>query len=140
MPVKESRGEYMLSRHSATKEEGLTQVGRGLGRVGWAFSRRADRFATWTAHSRNPSTPCRGASHAWHPICFEHQRFFRNFTNLSFGAHMSATVDLICLSHLRWNFVYQRPNHLMSRCARKRRVFFFEEPINDVDCPSLEIS
>lgn len=39
--------------------------------------------------------------------------------------------DLICLSHLRWNFVYQRPQHLMSRCARDRRVFFVEEPIID---------
>lgn len=39
------------------------------------------------------------------------------------------TVDLICLSHLRWNFVFQRPQHLMTRCARERRVFFVEEPI-----------
>ena len=36
--------------------------------------------------------------------------------------------DLICLSHLRWNFVYQRPQHMMTRCARDRRVFFVEEP------------
>lgn len=38
-------------------------------------------------------------------------------------------VDLICLSHLRWNFVFQRPQHLMSRFARQRRVYFLEEPI-----------
>jgi UDP-galactopyranose mutase len=38
--------------------------------------------------------------------------------------------DLICFSHLRWDFVYQRPNHLMSRAARTRRVFFVEEPID----------
>lgn len=37
--------------------------------------------------------------------------------------------DLVCLSHLRWNFVYQRPQHLMSRCARERRVFYIEEPL-----------
>src|SRR4051812_44086245 len=37
--------------------------------------------------------------------------------------------DLLCLSHLRWNFVFQRPQHLMSRFARERRVFFFEEPV-----------
>ena len=36
--------------------------------------------------------------------------------------------DLICLSHLRWQFVFQRPQHLMSRFARQRRVFFVEEP------------
>ena len=38
-------------------------------------------------------------------------------------------TDLVCFSHLRWDFVYQRPQHLLSRCARKRRVFFVEEPI-----------
>jgi UDP-galactopyranose mutase len=40
-----------------------------------------------------------------------------------------AMPDLVCLSHLRWNFVFQRPQHLMSRFARDRRVFFVEEPV-----------
>ena len=35
---------------------------------------------------------------------------------------------LICFSHLRWNFVFQRPQHLMSRFARDRRVVYWEEP------------
>ena len=39
--------------------------------------------------------------------------------------------DVVCLSHLRWNFVYQRPQHLMSRFARHARVFFVEEPLWD---------
>ena len=37
-------------------------------------------------------------------------------------------MDLICFSHLRWNFVYQRPQHLMSRFAKQERVFLIEEP------------
>jgi len=37
--------------------------------------------------------------------------------------------DLICFSHLRWSFVFQRPQHLLSRYARERRVFFVEEPM-----------
>jgi glycosyltransferase involved in cell wall biosynthesis len=37
--------------------------------------------------------------------------------------------DLIVFSHLRWDFVYQRPQHLLSRFAAKRRVFFIEEPV-----------
>lgn len=49
------------------------------------------------------------------------------------------TADVLCLSHLRWGFVYQRPNHLMSRCARDRRVFFVEEPHFDVDVPFLDV-
>jgi UDP-galactopyranose mutase len=48
--------------------------------------------------------------------------------------------DLICFSHLRWNFVFQRPQHLMTRFARERRVFFFEEPIFDSDKPTLELT
>jgi UDP-galactopyranose mutase len=39
------------------------------------------------------------------------------------------TQDLLCFSHLRWDFVYQRPNHLMARAARDRRVYFVEEPV-----------
>lgn len=35
---------------------------------------------------------------------------------------------LICFSHLRWNFVFQRPQHLMSRFVRDRRVIYWEEP------------
>ena len=38
------------------------------------------------------------------------------------------TRDIVCFSHLRWDFVYQRPNHLMARAADDRRVYFVEEP------------
>ncbi|MBZ0290394.1 MAG: glycosyltransferase family 1 protein, partial [Anaerolineae bacterium] len=37
--------------------------------------------------------------------------------------------DLICISHLRWDFVWQRPQHVLSRLARQYRMFFVEEPI-----------
>ena len=52
----------------------------------------------------------------------------------------SGSADLLCLSHLRWNFVYQRPQHLMSRYAKTRRVFFVEEPMfEDVSEPRVSI-
>jgi UDP-galactopyranose mutase len=38
-------------------------------------------------------------------------------------------TTLICFSHLRWNFVFQRPQHLMSRFAREMNVIYWEEPI-----------
>jgi UDP-galactopyranose mutase len=56
------------------------------------------------------------------------------------ATHLGESPDLICLSHLRWNFVFQRPQHLMVRFARNRRVYFVEEPIfDDIDQPSLSI-
>jgi len=48
--------------------------------------------------------------------------------------------DLVCLSHLRWDAVFQRPQHLMSRCAFERRVYFVEEPVFSDSIPRLEIS
>ncbi len=36
---------------------------------------------------------------------------------------------LVCFSHLRWDFVYQRPQHLLSRLARGLRVLYIEEPV-----------
>jgi glycosyltransferase involved in cell wall biosynthesis len=58
------------------------------------------------------------ADHVWiSPVCA-----------LQFARPMSLP-DVLCFSHLRWNFVYQRPQHLLGRCARDRRVFFFEEPV-----------
>ena len=48
--------------------------------------------------------------------------------------------DLICFSHLRWDFVYQRPQHLLKRCARERRVFFVEEPVFDNGSMRLDVS
>ena len=46
--------------------------------------------------------------------------------------------DLICFCHLRWNFVFQRPQHLLTRFARHRRVFFIEEPVFDSDVPRID--
>ncbi len=48
--------------------------------------------------------------------------------------------DVVCLSHLRWNFVFQRPQHLMTRFGRDRRVFFFEEPVFDAEISELRIA
>jgi UDP-galactopyranose mutase len=47
--------------------------------------------------------------------------------------------DLVCLSHLRWGFVYQRPQHLLSRFAKHQRVFFIEEPVPTTGAPRIEI-
>ena len=37
--------------------------------------------------------------------------------------------NLIVFCHLRWEFVYQRPQHILSRLARNYRILIVEEPI-----------
>lgn len=45
------------------------------------------------------------------------------------GNKVAHVEDLVCFSHLRWNFVYQRPQHLLSRASHQWRVWYVEEPI-----------
>lgn len=45
---------------------------------------------------------------------------------------------LVVFSHLRWNFVYQRPQHLLSRLAQQWRVIFIEEPMLKAGLNELE--
>jgi UDP-galactopyranose mutase len=58
------------------------------------------------------------------------------------AGHREADPLLLCLSHLRWNFVFQRPQHLLTRAAAGWPVIFFEEPIRraDITVPRLDIS
>ena len=56
-----------------------------------------------------------------------------NSTSSQIGLH-SGGIDgtaelLICFSHLRWDFVFQRPQHVMSRFSGNRTVIFWEEPL-----------
>jgi UDP-galactopyranose mutase len=38
-------------------------------------------------------------------------------------------MNIICFSHLRWNFVYQRPQHLLARFSTAYTIYYVEEPI-----------
>jgi beta-glucosidase/6-phospho-beta-glucosidase/beta-galactosidase/glycosyltransferase involved in cell wall biosynthesis len=55
----------------------------------------------------------------------------------------TGTPDLVVLSHLRWSWVWQRPQHLVSRFAVRRRregasVWFVEEPVaGEVEVPQI---
>ncbi|BBF70667.1 UDP-galactopyranose mutase [Sphingomonas bisphenolicum] len=48
-------------------------------------------------------------------------------------------MTLVCFSHLRWDFVFQRPQHLMSRLAAKWPVLFWEEPVGGAGEAWLEL-
>lgn len=46
---------------------------------------------------------------------------------------------LLCLSHLRWQFVLQRPQHLMTRFAERYTVIFWEEATEQPGAPMLDV-
>ncbi|WP_192823302.1 glycosyltransferase family 1 protein [Rufibacter sp. LB8] len=53
----------------------------------------------------------------------------KNATAQTIETYLQSVSALVCLSHLRWDFVYQRPQHLLSRFAKHTQLFFFEEPL-----------
>jgi UDP-galactopyranose mutase len=66
----------------------------------------------------------------------------RTSLNIRSGTAKGSLQTLICFSHLRWNFVHQRPQHLMSLFARDRRVVFWEEPVraSEGSAPLLDMT
>lgn len=50
-----------------------------------------------------------------------------NVKNKSKNTH---SYDIIVFCHLRWGFVYQRPQHIISRLSQKYNILFVEEPIH----------
>jgi UDP-galactopyranose mutase len=47
---------------------------------------------------------------------------------------------IVCFSHLRWDLVFQRPQHIMTRLSESFDVVYWEEPHLDAGCegPRLE--
>jgi UDP-galactopyranose mutase len=46
----------------------------------------------------------------------------------------------LCFSHLRWDFVFQRPQHLLTRFSRRFPVVVWEEPLlGGTEAPSLNV-
>ena len=53
-----------------------------------------------------------------------------------------ALPDLVCFAHLHWDFVWQRPQHLLSRFAQHGRVFYVEDAFyhsDDLVEPHIEV-
>jgi UDP-galactopyranose mutase len=42
-------------------------------------------------------------------------------------------MNIFCFSHLRWDFVYQRPQNLFTRFSKQHKIYFVEEPIFSED-------
>ncbi len=49
-------------------------------------------------------------------------------------------MNIVCVSHLRWDFVFQRPQHLLTRAAREGRVWYIEEPVFGDGPARLEVT
>lgn len=54
------------------------------------------------------------------------------------NTHLHSHYDMIVFCHLRWDFVYQRPQHLISRLSKNLKILVVEEPVGRTDHKELE--
>ncbi len=68
------------------------------------------------------------------------QRFFPHYLSVQAPPTIQGVTmtTIIVFSHLRWDFVYQRPQHLLTRLAENYKIAFVEEPIFREHESSLE--
>jgi glycosyltransferase involved in cell wall biosynthesis len=76
-----------------------------------------------SVRSREPFSSASGVEHA-----------------LETGTASHSTVPIIVHSHLRWDFVWQRPQQLLSRLVAHHPILFVEEPAESTSEPSLDVS
>lgn len=61
-------------------------------------------------------------------------------TMTSPSAFPSPRPQIVCFSHLRWNLVFQRPQHIMTRLADSFDIIYWEEPREEADCTSPRLA
>ena len=54
------------------------------------------------------------------------------------GRREDAPIIVHC--HLRWDFVWQRPQQILSRLARNHPVLFVEDPVHDLGPARLDVT
>ena len=54
--------------------------------------------------------------------------FLENLMPVQSLPSLDKKIQLICFSHLRWKFVWQRPQHLLTQASKAYSVIFVEEP------------
>ncbi len=98
-------------------------------RPDWQDPSRWHECGLWDVNTRIPTLP-RSLNAAFARSFFEAQALLSGSQkSRNDNEHQESFMTLIVYSHLRWDFVFQRPQHLMTRLAAHTRVVFVEEPM-----------
>jgi protoporphyrinogen oxidase/beta-glucosidase/6-phospho-beta-glucosidase/beta-galactosidase/glycosyltransferase involved in cell wall biosynthesis len=118
-----------LARDSGIEVEGICLY-PVIGRPDWEDPRQWHRSGLWDVDPDDPlraPTLVRDYARAY----LQARRLLEAPPSPAYG--LTNMRQLLVFSHLRWDFVYQRPQHLLSRFGQRWNVVFFEEPVYDVD-------
>src|SRR5262249_18897261 len=100
-------------------------------RMSDAAGRRKPLAAGNSRRSRRPAGAALSRIVRWRGTCFPAfgTRPCPDWRQLPERIRMPENFAIVVFSHLRWDFVFQRPQHLLSGLAQHHRVLFIEEPV-----------
>ena len=103
------------------------------------------RSGLWDLDRQGPDPCARQLQHPYDHALLLAQRTMRRFHSFITSAREARENNmkipvLIVFSHLRWGFVFQRPQHLLTRLAQHYRILFVEEPIYQAGAEEIHTS
>lgn len=90
------------------------------------------RSGLWSVDHTGPDRLARILEPVYATALRQAQRLAGNLcltTNARSGREGDSMQTIVVFCHLRWDFVYQRPQHLMTQLAQHYNIVFVEEPI-----------
>jgi UDP-galactopyranose mutase len=113
-----------------------------IDRPDWEDQHHWHRSGLWDVALHSPDPLARVLVPHYAAAMHQAQRLTRNLcsTDAPPGQKGADMPPIIVFSHLRWDFVYQRPQQLLSRLAQHYRILFVEEPVYDPGVPFMEQS
>ena len=100
-------------------------------RPDWDDAGHWHRSGLWDVEHHGPEpSHARKLHFPYAKALLRRQRRDRHSLPASTSSRKDVSVPhLVVFSHLRWDFVFQRPQHLLSRLAKTYSVVFVEEPV-----------
>lgn len=111
-------------------------------RPDWDEPDRWHASGLWDVVTDGPNAMSRRLVQPYAAALMHSQIYIDHFisTTARYGNKGISMQTIIVFSHLRWDFVYQRPQHLLTHLAQHYRIAFVEEPVFHAGVPFMSES
>ena len=109
-------------------------------RPDWEDGTHWHKSGLWDVDRAGPDPLARVLSQPYGIALTQAQQLTRQLcsTDALRGREESSMPTMIVFCHLRWDFVYQRPQQLLTRLAEHYKIAFVEEPIHSDGAPFMK--
>ncbi|NYE60149.1 protoporphyrinogen oxidase/glycosyltransferase involved in cell wall biosynthesis [Duganella sp. 1224] len=137
--IREMASEVARAREQGADVRGICLY-PAIDRPDWDHEHHWHHSGLWDLDREGPDPLARHLVQPYAMALRQAQRLTDNLciTNAPFGHNKESIMQtVIVFCHLRWDFVFQRPQQLLTRLAEHYKVLFVEEPLYDAGAAHL---